>query len=374
MKAGIIKTKIPMSDIYIVGTGWGQLRYFSSTENYQEGEVILYKEKLRHHFSFDDDETGKVYATREDWLNNVDSRDKEIDFTEIIALCRFDDCDFRGNDEYNENQAKFEQSKIAIARKENFVYWELSRKGTRWYCSRMQTFDSVSNALIFSLYAERRYPYPKEKDWLNAYTYAKRKVAEFDIPKMIDELKVEVHNNSWTRRGSDNILFGHSSLVYPYEYHYGHLHDKFVDAIFPEYSESLYSSKDGEVEYINPRYEKMEVIHMPGRNIIKEAKYDGQDLNTICDIKTKELRQIALKNYESYNIDEHVNYIAYMHFDWYCIHEEDKLWQKANGLAQIAWGFKQTDLLNRLTKDNYKDLVGRNNATRVVPILPENYD
>ncbi len=368
MKVGIIIKKIFQSDIFIVDIGWGQLRYFSSKENYQEGEVILYKERSRH-FSLDNyDETDSFYATREDWLNNVNN--KEPDTNEIKVICTFGACNFLGNIRYDVHRPNFEKSNIAIGRKDTFVYWELFENETCSYCSSMNTFDSISNAILFSLYAERRFPYPNEKDWLNAYAYAKRKVAELDIPKMIEELKVEVHNNSWTRRGSDNVLFSHSCFVYTYEYNYSYLSDKYLDAIFPKYEESLYSSKDDEIEYINPKYEKWEVIRMPdGSNRIKEAKYDGLELDTFCAIKTKELRQIALKNYETYNIDEHINYIAYNHINWCCIHDEDKLFQKINGLADIAWGFKHNNLLNIMTMDNYRNLVKDNNDRHIIPNL-----
>ena len=373
MKVGIIIKKIQKSDIFIVDIGWGQLRYFSSKENYQKDDVVLYKEQTGY-FSFDnDDETDSFYATREDWLNNINNRDKETDSNEIKAICKFDACDFLGNIRYDLHRPKFEKSNIAIGRKDTFVYWELFENGTSSYCESMQTFDRVSNAVLFSRYAERRFPYPNEKDWLNAYAYAKRKVAELDIPKMIKELKVEVHNNSWTRRGSDNVLFSHSSFLYPYEYHYSYLSDKYLDAIFPKYEESLYSSEDGEIEYINPRYEKWEVIRMPnGANKIKEAKYDGLELETFCDIKTKELRQIALKNYEAYNRDEHINYIAYNHINWCCIHDEDEIFQKMKGFANIAWGFKHKNLLDKMTMDNYRNLIRDNNDRHIIPDLPNN--
>ena len=368
MKAGKILMKIQMSDIFIVDIGWGNLRYFSSKENYHEGEVVLYKEQaydisLDDDISLDldedvfdmlfDDDANKFNATREEWLNNINGTDKEIDSNEIIVICRFDDCDYLGNIRYD-TWPKFEKSNIAMGRKDTFVYWKLFENGT---CGPMETFDSISNALLFSLYAERRFPYPNEKDWLNAYAYAKRKVTKLDIPKMIEDLKVEVHNNSWTRRGSDNVLFSHSSFLYPYEYHYSYLSDKYLDAIFPKYEESLYSSKDDEIEYINPKYEKWEVIRMPdGTNKIKDAKYDGLELETFCAIKTKELQQIALKNYEAYNIDEHINYIAYNHINWCCIHDEDELFQKMKGIASVAWGFKHNNLTKIITKNNYKKL------------------
>lgn len=386
MKAGKILMKIQMSDIFIVDIGWGNLRYFSSKENYHEGEVVLYKEQaydisLDDDISLDfdedvfdmlfDDDANKFNATRKEWLNNIDGTDKEIDSNEIIVICRFDDCDYLGNIRYD-TWPKFEKSNIAMGRKDTFVYWKLFENGTNSYCGPMETFDSISNALLFSLYAERRFPYPNEKDWLNAYAYAKRKVTKLDILKMIEDLKVEVHNNSWTRRGSDNVLFSHSSFLYPYEYHYSYLSDKYLDAIFPKYEESLYSSKDDEIEYINPKYEKWEVIRMPdGTNKIKDAKYDGLELETFCAIKTKELQQIAYKNYETYNIDEHINYIAYNHINWYCIHDEDELFQKMKGIASVAWGFKHNNLTNIITKNNYKNLVENNNVRHIIPDLSD---
>jgi len=369
MKVGKILKNIPMSNLYIVDIGWGQLRYFTSAKSYQDEEIILYKEQS-HHFLFEDGQADKLYDISENRFRHIDSGDKEFDSNEIIVICSFDDCDFHGNIRYDVNRVKFENSNIVIARRDTFVYWEKQGMGVHAHCGQMQAFDNVSNALLFLKYAERRFPYPKEKDWLNAYTFAKKKVGELDIPKMIEKLKVEVHNTSWTRRGSGNVLFSHSSFLYPYEYNYSYLGDKYLDAIFPRYSEDLYSKKDDEYEYINPKYEKGEVIPMAnGANQYKSAKYDGLELEEFCALKTKEMRQIALQNYKTYNIDEHINYIAYNHINWWNINEEEKLFQKIKGLANVVWGFSHQYFLEKITIDNYKDLIERNNAKYLIPEL-----
>jgi hypothetical protein len=46
-----------------------------------------------------------------------------------------------------------------------------------------------------------------------------------------------------------------------------------------------------------------------------------------------------LKNYESYNKDEHITSIAYNHISWYNIREENELFQKMIGLAKIVWSY-----------------------------------
>ena len=95
----------------------------------------------------------------------------------------------------------------------------------------MQSFDVISNSLLFLTYAERRYPSPDEKEWLKAYTFARNKSEEMDIPKMIEEFKVECINYSWTRRGSDNVMFSNYYVRSHYDLDY--LHDKYLDKVFP---------------------------------------------------------------------------------------------------------------------------------------------
>ena len=164
-------------------------------------------------------------------------------------------------------------------------------------------------------------------------------------------------------------------FLYPYEYNYSYLGDKYLDSIFPRYSEKLYSKKDDEYEYINPKYEKGEVIQMAdGSNKYKRAKYDGLELEEFCALKTKEMRQIALQNYKAYNIDEHINYIAYNHINWWNINEEEKLFQKIKGLANIVWGFTHQNFIEKITIENYKDLIERNNAKHLIPELPDDWN
>ena len=187
---------------------------------------------------------------------------------------------------------------------------------------------------------------------------------------MIEEFKVECINYSWTRRGSDNVMFSNYYVRSHYDLDY--LHDKYLDKVFPEYSEHLYSSKDGECVYIHPKFENSEIIRNHDGSVeITKEKYDGLDIEDYCAIKTKELQQIALKNYESYNKDEHVNYIAYHHINWHCINEENELFLKMKGLAEIIWGFNHHKLLDQITKENYKELIENNNNLYPIPSFPK---
>lgn len=358
MKLGIVLNKIPKTNIFIVDVGWGQLRYFTSNNFYKEGDFVLYNE----HFILDVEEEDILYETRKSWLKEEptitnSNRDR------ITDICNFNSCEFLGNVRFDFHNPQFPKSKIVIARKDSFIYWE-------GYGAENH-FELVSNTLLFKSYAEPRYPYPDEMEWLKAYSYARKKVDELDIPRMIDELKVEFQNHSWTRRGSDNVTFSNSRVRYCYEYHYSYLHDHYLDAFFPKYDESLYSSRDGECEYIHPKFEKMEIIRNPDGSIeIKEPKFDGMNIEDYCNKKTKELRQLALINYESYNRDEHINYIAYHHINWHCINEENELFQRMKVLAEIIWGFNHQKLLKQITRDNYKELIRCNNRNHPIPRLP----
>ena len=40
MKLGVILHKIQDTNIFIVDIGWGQLRYFSSNDNYKEKDIV----------------------------------------------------------------------------------------------------------------------------------------------------------------------------------------------------------------------------------------------------------------------------------------------------------------------------------------------
>lgn len=370
MKLGIILHKVPSSNIFIVDVGWGQLRYFVSNRNYNEGNLILYeKESL-----IDEEKDDEFYETREAWLKGKNSQKPfEFNKNKISDICRFDECEFLGNVRFDFHHPRFEKSNIVIARKDTFLYWE--GYSTEEYISHgpAQCFDLVGNSLLFSSYAEPRYPFPDEKEWMKAYAYAKKKVEELDIPQMIDELKVEFHNHSWTRRGSDNVLCSHSEVLYCYEYHYSYLHDHYLDSIFPQYKESLYSSEDGECEYIHPLFKPLEIQRRADGSVeIKNPQFDGWDIEDYCVIKTKELRQQALKNYESYNKDEHINYLAYHHINWHNINEENKLFQKMNVLGEIIWGFNHHKLLEQITQDNYQELIQNNNSNHPIPQLPDN--
>lgn len=346
MKLGIIVHIIPKTNIFIVDIGWGQLRYFCADKDYKIKDVILYEQ---------------------DYYDSVDSN-------EIKCICRLDDCDYQGNIRYDVYSPSPSESDVVIARRDLFVYWngywDLSHK----HRNGMQTFDKISNSLLFLSYAQPRYPLPNEKDWLKAYSDARKKVEELDIPKMIDELKVEVYNNDWTRRGSDNVLFCHKGMRYNYSFLYDYLHDHYLDSIFPKYSEALYHSKDDECEYIHPKYENTIINRKHDGSIeLIKAKFDGVDIDEYCANKTKELRQVALDNYKKYNKDEHINSLAYSHIYWSIIYnykEENELILKMKGLAEVIWGFNHQELVELINKDNYRNIVDNSNANHPVPFIP----
>lgn len=370
MKLGIILYKIPNTNIFIVDIGWGQLRYFSSNDNCKEKDIVLYD----RWDNWDDSITVFDWTAYEATYGKSESNKTECESyndNEIEIICSLGECEFLGNVRYDFHPHNLTKSNIVIARRDDFICWEVDNFEDEISYGPVLRFDLISNSLLFLSYAEPRYPYPDEKKWLEAYTYARRKVEELDIPKMIDELKVEYHKNCWTRRGSDNILISNYRFEYGYNYHYSYLNDYYLENIFPKYCEPLYSSNDDECTYIHPKYEKWQVIRKDGFNEIKKEKFDGLDIEDYCTQKTDELRQVALKNYETYNKDEHIISIAYRHIGWYNIKEECKLFQKMKGLATIVWGYDHHKLLEQITQDNYKELILENNMKYPIPQLPE---
>lgn len=370
MKLGIILCIITNTNIFIVDVGWGQLRYFSSNDNYKEKDIVLYDEWD----SREDPNIGFDWDAYEAVSNTGGSNNTEhdsYDDNELDIICSFRECEFLGNVRYDFHPHSTTKSNILIARRDYFIYWEIDEFEDEISYRPALRFDLVSNSLLFQSYAEPRYPYPDEKEWLEAYTYAKKKIEELNIPKMIDELKVEYHHISWTRRGSDNVEFSNLRLEYGYNYHFSHLNDYYLENIFPKYCEPLYSSEDHECTYVHPKFEKFEVIRKDGFDEIKKEKFDGLDIEDYCNQKTNELRQIALKNYESYNKDEHIISIAYHHINWYDIKEENELFQKMKGLGNIVWGYDHHKLLEKITKDNYKELIEENNKKYPIPQLPD---
>lgn len=347
MKLGIIVHVVPKTNIFIVDVGWGQLRYFFANKDYNIDDIILYEET---------------------W----------DDANEIEPVCRLVDCDYQGNIRFDVYRPSPSESDVVIARRDLFVYWKGYRDCGQIHRNGMQTFDKISNCLLFLSYAEPRYPLPDEKDFLKAYSDARKKVEELDIPQMIEELKVEVYNNDWTRRGSDNVLFCHKGMRYNYSYHYDYLHDHYLDSIFPKFSESLYSSKDDECEYIHPKYENTIINRKPDGSVeFVKAKFDGVDIDVYCENKTKELRQVALENFKKYNKDEHVNSLAYSHL--YCsiifnYNKENELILKMKGLAEIAWGFKHQEIIEKIDKDNYRHLIENSNVNHPMPVIPDDED
>lgn len=366
MKLGIIKHRVPETNIFIVEVGWGQLRYFVSNKNYNVGDLVLYENNC---FLYDE-EDDRFYETRESWLKGEETAQTTSCSNRIYAICRFKDCEFLGNVRFDFHYPDFSKSNIVIARKDSFIYWEGYETEESICQGPVQDFDLVSNSLLFLTYAIPRYPLPDEKEWLKAYTYARKKVEELDIPKMIEERKVEYHNYSWTRRGSDNVIISHYEVRYNYS-DLGNYTDGYLNTIFPEYKEELYSGKDDECTYIHPKYEKGEVLRKSDGSIeITKPKFDGMYMEDYCAKKTKELRQLALKNYESYNKDEHINYLAYHHINWFYINQENQLFQKMKVLAGIIWGFDYHSLLEEITKYNYQELIQNNNAIHPIPNLP----
>lgn len=364
MKLGIILHKISKTNIFIVDVGWGQLRYFSSNENYKVNDIILY------------DSLDSSMIPDFDW-SAFESNDNEYIYDdndiELDVICSFDECELLGNVRYDFHPQTFKKSNIVISRKEYFVCWKEEKHECCASHGPELRFDLISNSLLFMSYAKPRYPYPDEKKWQEAYTYAKKKVEELDISKMIEELTVEYHQNCWTRRGPDNVLISNYCLEYGYKHHYSYLNDCYLDAIFPQYCEPLYSAKDDDCIYIHPKYKKREVVRTPeGYNEIIKEKFEGLDIEDYCTQKTNELRQAALKNYESYNKDEHITSVAYHHISWYNIREENELFQKMIGLAKIVWGYNHSKLLEQITQDNYKELIRNNNTNHPIPLLPDN--
>ncbi len=368
MKIGIIKQRLPETNIFIVDVGWGQLRYFVSNRNYTVGDIVLFD--LYYSYLNEEEDDG-FYETREAWLKGEGSAKTLSDSNKVYATSRLKDCEFLGNVNYDFHHPNFSNSNIVIARKDAFVYWEgCSTEDDSYTSGPVHDFDLVSNSLLFLSYATPRYPFPDEKEWLKAYTYARNKVEDLDIPKMIDELKVEYHQYSSTRRGSDNVIISHYEVRYTYG-DLGNYSDGYLDRIFPKYKEALYNGKDDECEYIHPKYEEGGFVRKPDGSIeYKKPRFDGMDMEEYCANKTKELRQLALKNYESYNKDEHINYIAYHHINWYYINKEDKLFQRMKALADIIWGFDYHKLLEQINKYNYQELIQNNNAIHPIPKLP----
>ncbi len=333
MKLGIVVHVIQNPNIYIVDVGWGQLRYFFEDKDCQIKDIILYEEP---------------------YYNSVNSN-------EIKFVCCFDDCDFLGNVRFDFRHPC--PGNIVIARKDNFSYWDSF--------GYKKDFDLISNTLLFLSHAKPRYPFPDEKDWLEAYTYAKKKVEELDIPQVINESKVIYHNHSWAMRCSENVIICNYSISYDYDYLFDYIHASYLEKIFPQYEEKLYHSVDDNCDFIHPDYEKMKIIRKPDGSIseVIEEKFKGMDIKEYCLKKTKELRQLALENYKSYNKDEHINSIAYHHMNWYDINKENIFFQKMKGLAEVIWGFKHQELIEQINKDNYSNLIENNNANHPLPYI-----
>ena len=370
MKLGVILHKIQDTNIFIVDIGWGQLRYFSSNDNYEEKDIVLCNNwnDIPDVEGFDWTAFEAAYGTSESSNTIYESYDDNDMELEVVGS--IDDCEFLGNVRYDFHLKTSTKSNIVIARKDSFICWKKDEDDLSYRTAH--EFDLIGNSLLFLSYAEPRYPYPDKKEWLEAYIYAKKKVEELDILKMIEELKVEYHKNCWTRRGSDNVLFSNYHFEYGYKYHYSYLHDYYLDTIFPEYYEPLYSSKDHDCTYIHPKYKKWEVIRTPeGYNEVIEETFNGLSIEEFCTQKTNELRQVALKNYESYNKDEHITSIAYNHISWYNIREENELFQKMIGLAKIVWSYDHKKILEQITQENYKELIQSNNANHPIPKLPD---
>ena len=213
---------------------------------------------------------------------------------------------------------------------------------------------------------------------MKAYTDARKKVEELDIPNMIEELKVELFTSCFTRRGSDNVLLTSKKVEYNYSYHYSYLNDDYLESLFPQYSEDLYHSKDDDCDFIHPKFENSKVIKNNDGSIdLVKAKFEGVDIDVFCANKTKELRQAALKNFERYNKDEHINSIAYRHLYWskiYNYNEDNNFIMKMKGLAELIWGFKHEKLLEQINKDNYQELIEYNNSIHPTPQFPEDSD
>lgn len=355
MKVGIILHRFhdanckPNINTFIVDVGWGQVRYFVSKVQYNIGDYVLYNE------IFQEDDSSK--------------------HIKIDVICSLNECENLGNIRFDLYTLYSSKTNIVIARTDLFVYWEGYKEGENIRYYGRKTFDEKSNTLLFLKYAEPRYLLPDEKDFFKAYSDAREYVEKLDIPNMIEELKVELFTSCFTRRGSDNVLLTSKKVEYNYSYHYSYLNDDYLESLFPQYSEDLYHSKDDDCDFIHPKFENSKVIKNTDGSIdLVKAKYEGVDIDVFCANKTKELRQVALKNFERYNKDEHINSIAYRHLYWskiYNYNEDNNFIMKMKGLAELIWGFKHEKLLEQINQDNYQELIKYNNSLHPIPPSPE---
>lgn len=372
MELGIILHKLQGTNIFIVDVGWGQVRYFVSNEQYNIGDYVLYKD-IFFETDYDQDE---FYLSREDWINSALSEDDNSKSNRINVICNLNECENLGNVRFDLFTLYSSRTNIVIARRDLFVYWEGYKDGEKIKYDGRKTFDEKSNALLFIKYAEPRYLLPDEKDFFKAYSDAREYVEKLDIPKMIEEIKVEFHTSCFTRRGSDNVLITRKKIECNMSEHYAFHHiDSYLDNFFPKYSEELYHSKDDDCDFIHPNFENSKVIkNIDGSVDYEKAKYEGLDIDDFCANKTNELRQVALKNFERYNKDEHINSIAYSHLYWskiYNYNEDNNFVMKMKGLAELIWGYRHEKLLEQLNIDNYRKLIKYNNSLHPIPPSPE---
>jgi hypothetical protein len=231
MKVGIILHRFQDTNTFIVDVGCGQVRYFVSKVQYNIGDYVLYNEIFLEEESTQDE----FNTTGEELHNSVEIKRANSKSNIIEEVCGFSECDYRGNISDFERQT-FHETSIVIARRDLFVYWEVYEKEGEIYHSAMQTFDNVSNSLLFLTYAKQRYSLPNENDFLKAFTEAKKQVEEYNIPKMIEELKVEFHTSCFTRRGSDNVLITRKKIECNISEHYAFHIDSYLDNFLPKYS------------------------------------------------------------------------------------------------------------------------------------------
>ena len=198
---GKIIYKLEQFNVYIVHIGLGILKFCNTDEPLEIGDVILY---------------GCNYQEEYD----TDYLDDKIIYIDNLANYKY-----IGNLNFEDNHGSFATWKTypskVIVRKGDFLLWErveyYSEIDNTTYCHcENGELDKASNYLLFLLYAENRYIEPNECDFLKIYLEARKKVESYDLLKCINNLKVEIRNSSFTRRGSDNYMFSSSSIVSSY--------------------------------------------------------------------------------------------------------------------------------------------------------------
>jgi hypothetical protein len=263
---GIVVHVLENYGLYIIHIGLGQLRYCKSNMDIKVGEIIVC----------------------------IASEDDSSDVLCLEYLSKLSDYYHVGNINsggHLNNLWQVESRPLkVIARRESFALWE--QCGTEWAQLNEYRITEASNALLFRLYAKNRYSKKTEEEILQIYLKAKEKVNSFDIREIINGLKVNIENNSFTSRGSDNYLTCWTTMSSWYGYEvFG---DKYFEGMFPSIEIELYRySEKNEEETYNSDYP----IRSEWPQIAKQ--------------KECEMKKLALDIYEKrYTKDAHINYLV----------------------------------------------------------------